>query len=148
MTRRAVLLAAALLLAGRARGDLASVRAEPNLEKRSAKALDNARDALETAHKAYNDQGDLTRTNAALNEIGDSVELAYESLVATGKNPRKRPKYFKRAEIKTRELMRRLDDFRAQMGAEERDVIDQVRHRLQKVHDSLLEGIMGRGKRK
>jgi hypothetical protein len=147
MSRVATLLAAALLIAGAARADLAGIQAEPNLEKRAEKALANAQSALKTAQTAYNDKGDLKATDAALDEVAASAQLAYDSLRATGKNPSKRPKHFKRAEIKTRDLLRRLDDFRAQMGADERATIERVRELLHKIHDSLLEGIMG-GKRK
>ncbi len=138
----------ALLFAGGARADLTAAKNEPNLEKRAALALDNARDALKAAQTAYMEKGDLKATSAALQEISDSVQLAYDSLVATGKNPRKKPKYFKHAEIRTRELMRQLDDFRAQMSALDRDEIEQTRRSIQKIHDALLEGIMGGGRNK
>jgi ElaB/YqjD/DUF883 family membrane-anchored ribosome-binding protein len=149
MVRLAALFIAAVVLFSTAAGaDLATIKAEPNLEKRAEKALDNADDALKAAQDAYNEQYDLKKTELALKEVSDSVELAYESLVATGKNPSRSPKHFKRAEIKTRELMRRLDDLRARMGTNERQSVEDARHVVQKVHDNLLEGIMGGGKKK
>ena len=84
---------------------------------------------------------------ASLEEVSASVEFAYDSLQQTHKVPSKSPKYFKRAEIQTRELLRRIDDFRAQMSVDERETIDKVRATVQKVHESLLEGIMS-GKKK
>ncbi len=141
-------LIAAALLASPARADLSAAKAESNLEKRAAKALDNAQEALKTAEQSYNEDADLPKTEAALKEVAESVQFAYDSLVATRKNPSKSPKHFKRAEIKTREMMRRLDDFRAKMGSEERQVIEATRDSVQRVHDSLLEGIMGGGKKK
>jgi hypothetical protein len=146
--RAALFVVTAVLLAVPAHADLSTAKAESNLEKRAAKALDNAQEALNTAQKSYNDDGDLRKTEAALKEVAESVQFAYDSLVATRKNPSKSPKHFKRAEIKTRELMRRLDDFRAQMGSEERQVIEETRDSVQRVHDNLLEGIMGGGKKK
>lgn len=132
-----------LALAGTARADLAAIKAEGKPERRAELALGNAAQALKSAEDAYKVKGDLSRTNTALQEVGDSVELAYSSLKATGKNPSKSPKHFKRAEIQTRELLRRLTDFREQMSFEDRDVLDKVRAAVQKVHEDLLEGIMG-----
>jgi len=148
LNRAAIVLLPALLFAAGARADLTAAKNEPNLEKRAGLALDNARDALKAARAAYMDKGDPKATSAALQEIVDSVQLAYDSLVATGKDPRRKPKHFKHAEIRTRELMRQLDDFRAQMSALDRDEIEQTRRSIQKIHDALLEGIMGAGRKK
>ncbi len=138
-------IALVLALAGAAplRADLNAIRQEPKPEKRAELALVNASAALTAAEDAYKVKGDLGATDAALKEVGASVDLAFESLQATHKNPSKSPKHFKRAEIKTRELLRRLTDFRDQMGFDERDVLDKVRASVQKVHENLLEGIMG-----
>jgi hypothetical protein len=128
-------------------GDLAAVKAELNLEKRARRALDNADVALKAAEDAYLKDGDLERANAALDELSQSVELAFTSLRQTGKSPVKSPRRFKEAEIKTRELLRLLADFRQGMSALDRDEIDKVHAAIQKVHDDLLAGIMG-GKKK
>ncbi|HOL72044.1 MAG TPA: hypothetical protein PKW45_11415, partial [Bryobacteraceae bacterium] len=60
----------------------------------------------------------------------------------TGKDPSRSPKHFKRAEIRTRELLKRLADFREQMSALDRDSIDRISESIQKIHDDLLAGIM------
>ncbi|MGE5487789.1 MAG: hypothetical protein ACM3ZB_08230 [bacterium] len=148
MTRAAIALFSALLVAGGARADLSAARSERNLEKRSALALDNARDALKAARTAYMEHGDLKATSEALQEIVESIQFSYDSLLATGKDPSRKPKHFKRAEIRTRELMRHLDDFRAQMSALDRAEIERTRDAIQKIHDALLEGIMGGGRKK
>ncbi|HWR52397.1 MAG TPA: hypothetical protein VN428_14895 [Bryobacteraceae bacterium] len=148
MTSFVLIVVTAAFLAPGARADLAAAKAESNLEKRAAKALDNAQAALKTAEQSYDEDADLPKTEAALKEVAESVQFAYDSLLATGKNPSKSPKHFKRAEIKTREMMRRLDDFRAKLGSEERGVVEATRDSVQRVHDSLLEGIMGGGKKK
>ncbi len=128
------------------RADLAAAKAERKPEKRASKALDNARDAFEHAQDAYLQKGDLKQATAYLDEVMESVQLAYDSLVSTGKNPSKSPKHFKNAEIKTRELLRRMSDFRDQMSALDRDGIDKIRASVQKIHDDLLSGIMGEKK--
>jgi hypothetical protein len=125
----------------------AASRSEPNPEQRARQALIEARVALKTAQDAYLQKGDLQQTNDALDQMARSVQLAYDSLLATHKNPSRSPKHFKRAEIATREMLRRLDDFRERMNFEDRAGLDKVRAAIQKVHDSLLQGIMG-GKKK
>jgi hypothetical protein len=137
----------AVLAAAPAWASLDAAKAEPNLEKRAVLALDNAGRALRSAQDGYLAQGDMKQVGAALEEVSVSVELAYDSLQQTHKVPSRSPKYFKRAEIETRELLRRIDDFREQMSVDDRDEIDKVRAVVQKVHESLLEGIMG-GKKK
>lgn len=140
---------AALILtsAGIARADLDQARAEPNLEKRSKLALENADSALKAAREDYR-AGDLMDTTAKVNEIIESVDLAYNSLTETGKNPRKSPKYFKQAEMQTREISRRLDDFQREMSYNDRSSLDRVRVRVQEVHDELLTGLMEGRKKK
>ncbi len=125
-----------------ARADLNTALKETNLEKRSEKALDNASAALKEARKAY-DAGDTAAVTAAISEIRASVELAAHSLRETGKNPRNHPKYFKKAEIGTRDLLRRLDTFQQEMSYADRPVLDAVKAYVQQAHDDLLAGLMG-----
>ena len=66
-------------------------------------ALDNAADALTKARDAYA-KGDNAQVTSARQGNQESVELAETSLHETGKNPRKSPKWFKRAESSTRDL--------------------------------------------
>ena len=120
--------------------------AEKNLEKRSKLALENAQQALAGARLAYA-KGDSTKVPDFLKEVQQSVELAYTSLKDTGKDPRKSPKYFKKAEIMTREMMRNMNNFRDEMSVADRPLLDKVRDQVQGVHEELLLGIMeGKGK--
>lgn len=144
----AVLLLAAWLALGQTAkpGDeLARIQSEPNLEKRARTALDRADEALKEAHDAYQ-KGDNTATSAYLEEVQQSVELADRSLRQTGKNPSRSPKHFKAAELRTRGLLRKLEGFREQMSVADRPVADGVVASVQKIHDALLEGIMGKKK--
>ena len=128
------------------RADLGPVKAEPNLEKRSKLALDNAAAVLKQAREAYS-MGDQTQAQAALAEFQDSVEMAYDALLETHKDPRKSPKWFKRAEIATRDLERSLESFEHDMSYTDRPMLAKVRERVQTIHDNLLTGLM-EGKRK
>jgi hypothetical protein len=108
-------------------------------------ALDNADDALKQARDAY-DKGDNDAVTARMQEVEQSVELAESSLKQTGKNPSRSPKHFKFAELKTRDLLRKLESFREAMSVADRAVADHAIGTVQKIHDALLDGIMGKNK--
>jgi hypothetical protein len=143
-------LPAALMFAcawvGCLRADLKTALAEPNLGKRSKLALDNAAVALKAAREAYG-KGENEKVAAAADEIQQSVDLAYDSLMKTGKNPRNSPRWFKPAEIATRDLSKKLETFQRDMDFADRPLLDKVKARVQQVHDELLLGLM-EGKRK
>lgn len=121
--------------------DLKQAQAEPNLEKRSKLAMDNAETAFHAMKGAY-EKGDNSQTAAAAAEIQESVELAYTSLTQTGKDPRRSPKWFKRAEIQMRDLLRQLDAFQHDMSFGDRSMLDAVKVSVQQAHDNLLMGLM------
>lgn len=126
--------------------DLKIALNERDLGKRSKLALDNAAAAIKEAREAYQ-KGDDNALTAAASEIEDSVSLAWDSLESTGKNPRKSPRWFKSAEIETRELLKKLDTLQHDISFEDRPVLDKAKARLQRVHDDLLKGLMeGKGK--
>src|SRR5688572_17389896 len=117
-------MSAALLM-----GDLAAVKSEPDLEKRSRLALDNGDKALNAAKDAFK-KGDIGAMKAALQEVKESSELALESLKETGKHPSKNTKHYKRGELKTRQLQRRLDSFSQEVGFEDREIVQTVLRRV------------------
>lgn len=125
--------------------DLASLKAVPNLEKRSEMALLNANTALDAARDAYKN-GDFDATKTDLTEVSESVDLAYEALSDTGKDPRK-DKFFKRAEMSTRELLRRLEGLGESMSFADRGAVDKVKDRVSDIHDKLLTGVMSKHKK-
>jgi hypothetical protein len=137
-----MLLALGLVSAGSPlQADLKAALAEHDLGKRSKLALENAAAALKTAREAYQ-QGDNAAVAASAREIQESVDLAWESLESTGKNPRKSPRWFKQAEIETRNLLKKLETLQHDMSFEDRAVLDNARAHTQKVHDDLLTGLM------
>ncbi len=139
MTSR--LLLAFVLIGGMLHAGLQEVKAEPNLGKRSALALDNAFNALTQARDAY-EKGQNAQVENFAKEIQESVALAETSLHETGKNPRKSPKWFKHAESSTRDLLRRLDSFQQSMDVADRPMLDSVKAKVQQVHDDMLEGVL------
>ena len=137
---------ALLLVPGIVRADLKRAMAEPNLEKRSGLAMENAAAALKAAREAY-DKNDSDLTAKDLAEIQESVDLAYDSLVQSGKNPRN-SSWCKKAEISTRDLSRKLESFQEQMSYSDRPMLDAIKADVQKVHDELLMGVMEGRKKK
>src|SRR5579883_526932 len=97
--------------AGLAFGDLASVKAEPNLEHRSEKALEYANEVLTEARQQYQ-AGEFDKFKQSVGQVGEAAELTVSSLEDTGKAGRKYPKYYKRAEIAMRTLLRRIENLR------------------------------------
>ena len=143
-----VLLSVAVLGAdSRGPQDLASVRSEPRLEKRAGLALRFASYTVDSVLAAY-EEGAADSGVALLAQIQEAVELAYDSLMATGKNPRKHPKHFKRAEIRTRELAKELEALRRDLNYDERSAVDGVHSRITEINTQLLMAIMTKKKKK
>ena len=124
--------------------DISAVKSEPNLEKRSELALNNANQAIDDARAAYQ-AGDTKKTDTDLKEVRQSVEVSLDALETSGKQPRK-SKYYKNAEIRLRQMLRRLSALRDEMSVEDRKPLDDAAARLQEVHDRLLTEIMSKKK--
>ena len=151
MMRTSVITLAAFLAlvgAGTLRADLAKAKAERNLGKRSRLALENASAQFRAASQAYKTGGNWETTTAALDEVRESVDLAYAALKETGKKPRESGDY-KNLELKTRALLRSLKDFLQSVGVDERDRVAPIAAFVEQVHDEVLESIMepAKGKR-
>ena len=127
--------------------DLESIKSEPRLEKRAGLALRFAKHQVDAVLAAYQ-AGDANGGVALLAQIGQAVELAYDSLMATGKNPRRHPKHFKRAEIRTRELARDLEALGRELNFDERSAVDGVHSRVTEINTQLLMAIMTKKKKK
>src|SRR5690349_13701024 len=84
--------------------DLSEIKSEPKLEKRSELALHYADASLDSARDLYK-KGDMDACRAALGEVQAGVQLSYNSLLATGKDPRRNSKPFKDAEKSTRQIL-------------------------------------------
>ncbi len=125
--------------------DLASVQQEPNLERRSQLAMECADSALDTAQTAYR-ANQMDKTRASLDEAGEAVKLAYSSLEETGKSARRDPKFFKRTELATRKMLRRIEGMTESMSFEDRSLTKKLREQVAAVHDSLLQDIMSKKK--
>jgi hypothetical protein len=125
--------------------DLAAIKSEPNLEKRSQRALDYGDKALDAARAAYKN-GDMAAMESALKEVGLSAELALQALKDTGKHPSRSTKQYKRGEIRTRQLQRRLESFQQEVDFDHRETVGAIEQKVQAIHEEFLDGVMSRRK--
>jgi len=125
--------------------DLASVQQEPNLERRSQMAMESANSALDAARTSYQ-ANELDKTRASLDDVGQAVSLAYDSLKQTGKEARRDTKFFKRTELATRQMLRRIEGMAEAMNFEDRALVDKLREHVAAIHENLLQDIMGKKK--
>ena len=130
---------------GAAAGPLDAARAEPNLEKRSEKALQAAQKTLDSLRRT-GDLSDRAAVQAALTDVRAGDELCVDSLEESGKNPRRSPKYFKRAEISLRKLNRQLEDLRVALSADDRAPAATLLAYTVQVQEELLLGIFTKRK--
>jgi hypothetical protein len=124
--------------------DLASVKTEPDPNRRSELALLNADEKIDEARQAYQ-AGNEGAEDAAIQEVADSVTLSYTSLEQAHGEPRK-SRYYKHAELRVTVLMRRLSGFRDEVGLELRPHVEAVLKKLSDIHDQLISDIMSRKK--
>lgn len=126
--------------------EIEAVRKEPNLEKRSEKALDVATAAMKNARAIVTGAGARTDLNAALDELQAAAELALKSLKETGKPPKKLGRQYKKGELRTRDLLKQLEDLIVALSVDDRAPAEKVRDTLTKIHDEFLLGVMGQSK--
>ncbi len=134
-----------VLLAQTAAPGLEQVRAEPNLERRAKLAIEYAAAAERSAESAYS-KNDLAGVTAELKKMQTGVELARDAFSQTGKTPQKHAGPYKSAELKTQEMLVRLGDLEKRMDADERNLLEAPRNKVQEIHDAWFEGIMSKKK--
>lgn len=136
---------AALALQAEGHPELEAVRAEPDMERRSRRALEFAQAQLRTATLAFQ-AGEVGAGRQALEGICEAVDLAVASLEATGKHPRRHPRHFKRAEIGTRKLRQQLERARSEALIQDQPDFEKAVQRVDAANAKLLLGIMSSGK--
>jgi hypothetical protein len=122
-----------------------AILAEHDLQKRSDLALQEADEQITEASKAYSPNGgELKDFEKHLAVVGELAELSLKSLQDSGKRARKQPKYFKRAELKLRSLLRRLDTLEKNVLVDDRPPVAKAKGLLAGVHDQILQDIMSK----
>jgi hypothetical protein len=118
-----------------------AVKSEADPEKQSEMALELAQAGVDGVVEAYR-QGLPEQARAILARIVEAVELSRTALEATGKDARKRPKHFKRAEIATRKLARSLKSAQRQLIYDEREDLEPAIQRVEAINGEILSMIM------
>ncbi len=124
-------------------GGLDAIKGEPDVQKRYRAALDYSAEQITVARKAYeeNRQKDF---EAALAEVVAGAKLCDDTLRAPGKNRVRNLNHFKRAELKLREVLRRLDQLDKEAGVDDRGPVQKARAAVHTIHDRLLMDITSR----
>jgi hypothetical protein len=138
---RSALLLFVLMIAQPMWADLAAIKAEPSADKRAAKALDQAGQTLNSI-RDHLPQLSLVELKQELDEFRQAMDLTVDSLSATGKNPAKNPKEFKKTELTLRIYMRKLKTLEHDLNVEERPLIAPILQRVEQIQDDLVQGIM------
>jgi hypothetical protein len=125
--------------------DLDAVKAEVNPVRRVELALDYANESLDKAKSLYAN-AEYAKSKEAVTQVQQGAELSYESLRATGKDPRKNSRDFKRFEQRIQALVRRLKGFSLEVSVEDREQIRKVETRLEDINDEIVSGIFRKGK--
>jgi hypothetical protein len=139
---RALTLALTFALSAAAQGGLEAVKAEPNLERRSEMALAYAGDVLTNLRNGLETK-QWAAVAPEIEEFRAAIDLSFAALKATGKDARRNPKYFKRAELKLRELGRRLRGLQVLLDVDDRPKMDEVIAYVDRMQDDLVEMTMG-----
>jgi hypothetical protein len=134
-----------LLFAAPLPTSLDQVKADPNPEHRARAAVDFAAISEKNAEAAFTN-GDIKAMAAELNTMKESMELARDSFVESKKTPGRSPGLYKYAELRSRELLIRLDDLERRMYIDDRDLMTLPKASVQEIHDAWFDGIMGRKK--
>lgn len=121
-----------------------AVMAEPDLEKRSELALKAADDSITAASKAYSEAAEPGVFEQHIKSLEDLTRVSMKSLQDTGKRASKSPKYFKRAELKLRSLLRRVSTLSDEVSVDDRPRVEAARKLLSDVHEQLLHDIMSK----
>lgn len=132
-----------ILLAAPTPSSLDQVKAEVNPEHRAKAAIEYASVAERNAEAAYS-RGEMKTVESELRNMQQSLDLAQDSLTASGKTPGRNPGPYKYAEMHSRELIIRLGDLEQKMDVSERPPVETIKARVQEMHDAWFDGIMGR----
>lgn len=122
--------------------DLETVKKEADLEKRSDKALDAASEALKLARALPAEGGSLVDLQKDMDDVIQAVELSLQSLRDTGKRPNKLTRYYKRGELKSREMQKQIGNLIQALAFDNRQPAEKAQARLAVLHDEFLFGVM------
>lgn len=134
---------AAVLLTPFLRADLVSIKAEPNAEKRTDKAMDYGAKMLIEVRENFS-RHEMKKLETSLAGFREALELTLTSLDATGKDPAKNPRVHKKVELRLREFMRKLKTMEHDLDFEDRTMIRPLIDQVERIQDDLVQGIFSK----
>jgi len=134
-----------LLLTQPVPSSLDQVRADANPEHRAKIAVEFAASAEKTAEADYS-KGEMAAVATDLKNMAAAIEIARQALEQSGKTASRNPGPYKSAELKTQDILVRLNDLEKRMDSDERAVLEAPRNRVQEIHDAWFDGIMSKKK--
>ena len=123
------------------------LRKETNLKKRSEKALELAEDSMKKAREVTVNFGAKSDLDKAIADLVTACEMSLESLRETGRPPRRLSKEYKRGELRTRDILRQMEDLILALSVVDRPTVERARDKVTMVHEEFLLGVMGQKKK-
>lgn len=145
MTRPALLLCLSLLPAiAPASDELDAIRKESSPERRQERALDLMDSSFKQAQEALRENSPPEKIRSLLTLMADAAEYSLTALRDTGKRPSKMTKQYKRGDLRTRELLRKLESFVNALSYDDRPPAEKTKLRIQVVAEEYLIGAMSK----
>lgn len=123
---------------------LDEIRQISNFEKKFEAALTFSDDAMRRARRVVSEAGTVAELKVALAEASGGVELSLEALRSTGKPPRKLGKQYKKGEVKSREILRQLEQLVPALSLDSRQPAEEARDQVARTHEAFLDGVMSK----
>lgn len=120
--------------------DLDRIRMESDPPKRAVKAIEYSSQCLNQARNLVS-KGEFDDAQATLVTMAEAAELARDATQA-----KRNVGSMKKVEQRSRDLMRRLETLKLDFPVDDRESVEAIHHRLQKVQEDVLASIMGRRK--
>jgi hypothetical protein len=141
---RLLLLSVSMMLAQAQTASVEEIRKIPGLEKRFEAGLAFGEEAMRQARRVVSEAGTVAELKTALAGVAAGVELSLEALRATGKSPRKLGRQYKKGEVKSRDVLRQLEQLVPAISLESRQPAEEARDRVARTHEAFLEGVMSK----
>ncbi|MCW5966007.1 MAG: hypothetical protein KIT83_18360 [Bryobacterales bacterium] len=119
-------------------------QSERNFYKRVEKGLEVAEQQFDEARKIYR-QGDPYEAQAQLEVALDTAMEAYQMIVDSGEDMRRRASRFKKIEIQMRGFLRKLEDYNAQVDLLDRGPVHRTWQTVSLMQDNLLKSMFQGG---
>jgi alkylation response protein AidB-like acyl-CoA dehydrogenase len=116
------------------------IRLESDPPKRAVKAIEYASQCLSRARELVS-AGDFDGAQAQLALMAEAAELARDAT-----QEKRHISSMKKVEQRARDLLRRLETLRLDLPFDERDAVEPIEQRVQRVQEEVLASIMGRRK--